>query len=270
MSAPVHPAVSDSEARALGDALAGEAYLRIRQRPGLRDGDYISLCDIHRVILAVSRDFRGDVFDYGCGGAPYADLFRNCRSYVKADLVPGPLVDRLLGEDGLTREPEASYDWVFSTQVLEHVPEPARYLAECHRLLRPGGELLLTTHGFYPEHGCPFDFHRWTSEGLLREVRAAGFEIVAGGKLSTGIRAAVQMGHHCVWNLRTGRSGGWVPALLGALRKGYGWFAVPLLNAFADLFRHQAEAGPADPSALYIGVHVRARKPAGARSPVGT
>ena len=245
----------------MGDALAGDLYLRIRQRPRRRDGDYISLCDVHRVVLRTAPDFRGDVFDYGCGGAPYADLFRTCRSYVKADVVPGPLVDRLLGADGLTAEADGSYDWVFSTQVLEHVPEPVRYLAECHRILRPGGELLLTTHGLYPEHGCPFDFHRWTAEGLLREARAAGFEIVAGGKLSTGVRAVVQMGHHCVWNLRPSSAGGVLGLLFGAIRKVYGWLGVPLLNLVADGFSEQSEAGATAPPALYIGVYVRARKP---------
>lgn len=246
----------------LGDQIAEAGYLRIRQRPARRDGDYISLCDIQRVILAAAPEFRGDVYDYGCGGAPYAALFRGCRSYVKADVLPGPVVDRLLGPDGLTGEAEAAFDWVFSTQVLEHVPEPGKYLRECLRILRPGGELLLTTHGFYPEHGCPYDYHRWTAEGFVREVRAAGFEVVRAGRLSTGVRGAVQMMHHCVWGLRPPGGGFW-GVVLGAVRKGYGWIGVPVLNWLADRFPGQAEA-PAEGvgvSALYIGVYVRARKP---------
>lgn len=253
-------ATTTSTTALLGERLAEAGYLRIRQRPRRRDGDYLSLCDVHRIVFGCAPDFRGDVYDYGCGGAPYADLFRDCRSYVKADVVPGPVVDRMLGPDGLTGEGDAAYDWVFSTQVLEHVPEPARYLRECWRILRPGGQLLLTTHGFYPEHGCPYDFHRWTAESFLREVRGAGFEIVDGGKLTTGVRASVQMAHHCVWNLRTSRGGLWSLGL-GMVRKVYGWVGVPLLNWFADLFPEQSLGRADDAGALYIGVYARARKP---------
>lgn len=252
---------SPTSAPSLGETLAESDYLRIRQRPRLRDGDYISLRDVHRVVLKHAGGFRGDVYDYGCGGAPYADLFQACRSYVKADVIPGPFVDRLLGADGMTGEGDGLYDWVFSTQVLEHVPQPERYLRECFRILRPGGEVLLTTHGFYPEHGCPYDFHRWTAESFLEAVRAAGFEVIAGGKLSVGVRGSVQMMHHCVWNLRV-EGGGIREFVLGVVRKVYGWCAVPLLNWLADRFPGQAEAASNAPSPLYIGVYARARKPA--------
>lgn len=256
---PTDGRASDAD---LGRQIAEAGYLRIRQRPSRRDGDYISLCDIQRVILEAAPDFRGDVYDYGCGGAPYAPLFAGCRSYVKADVIPGPVVDRLLGPDGMTGEPAGSYDWVFSTQVLEHVPEPGAYLRECLRILRPGGQLLLTTHGFYPEHGCPYDYHRWTAEGFVREVRAAGFEVVRAGRLSTGVRGAIQLLHHCVWGLRPPGGGVW-GLFLGAVRKVHGWLGVPLLNWFADRFPSQAEASAEGQgvSAIYIGVHLRARKP---------
>ncbi len=39
---------------------------------------------------------------------------------------------------------DASFDAVFSTVVLHFVPSPEHYLAECHRVLRPGGELVVT------------------------------------------------------------------------------------------------------------------------------
>jgi len=243
----------------LGAELARSEYLRIRQRPRRRDGDYVSLGDLNAWVERHAGDFGGDVFDYGCGGAPYASLFTRCRSYVKADVVAGPVVDRLLPADGRSGEPDEAYDWVFSTQVLEHVPDPALYLAECRRILRPGGQLLLSTHGFYPEHGCPYDYHRWTAEGLVRAVRGAGLEVMEARRLSTGVRGAVQMLHHVVWNLRGGR--GPVALVLGVLRKVHGWVGVPLWNAVADLFPSQAESSPEGPSALYIGVCVRARKP---------
>lgn len=249
------------DARSLGEELAHETYLRNRRTPRWRDGDYLCLCDLNRLVHAELGNVRGDVFDYGCGGAPYSSLFEKCRCYVKADVLPGPLVDRLLGSDGMTREMDASYDWVVSTQVLEHVPDPRAYLRECFRILRPGGELFLTTHGFYPEHGCPFDYHRWTAEGLVREAIAAGFDNVRGGRLTTGVRGAVQILHHCVWNLRVASDRPAWGLVLGCLRKLYAWIALPVLNALADRFPEQRQAPVTWSTSLYVGVFLRARRP---------
>jgi SAM-dependent methyltransferase len=41
--------------------------------------------------------------------------------------------------------PDHSFDTVLSFQVIEHVRDPARYLSEVRRVLRPGGHLVLTT-----------------------------------------------------------------------------------------------------------------------------
>lgn len=261
-STPATPCPAGAARTDLGDTLAAPEYLAKRLAPGRREGDYLILSDVNALVLRHATEFGGDVFDYGCGGAPYAALFARCRSYIKADVVPGPRVDRLLGADGLTTEADASYDWVFSTQVLEHVPRPAAYLAECHRLLRPGGRLLLSTHGLFPEHGCPYDFHRWTADGLVRAAREAGFEVVEAGKLTAGVRGAVQMLHHCIWALRPpAESGFWNP-LLGIARKLHGAVGVPLLNWLADRFPSQSEVPPGDPSAVYVGVYISARRPA--------
>lgn len=245
---------------ALGQALAREPYLRRRRRPRWRDGDYLCLRDLNLWIQSQTPAMQGDVFDFGSGGAPYRDCFRHCRSYVTADIVPGPSVDRLLGPDGLTAEPDASYDWVFSTQVLEHVPRPHAYLRECRRILRPGGHLLLTTHGFYPEHGCPHDYHRWTAEGLALAARDAGLEVAAAGKLTLGVRAAVQLLHHGLWNSRVAPARPVWRLVLAVLRKTYGWLAVPALNALADAFPEQAHAPASDPTALYIGLYLQATR----------
>ena len=83
-----------------------------------------------------------------------------------------------IGEDGTVPLEGSSVDLVLSTQVLEHVVDPQRYLDECVRLLRPGGHLLLSTHGIMHLHRDPTDFWRWTCDGLARIVSAAGLEVV--------------------------------------------------------------------------------------------
>jgi SAM-dependent methyltransferase len=117
--------------------------------------------------------------DYGCGNMPYRQLFAPVVGrYVGCDMPGNPDVDVVLSEDGHAPMETGTVDAVLSTQVLEHVTDPAAYLSECHRMLRPEGLLVLSTHGVWKYHPDPCDYWRWTSSGLKRTVNLAGFEIV--------------------------------------------------------------------------------------------
>jgi SAM-dependent methyltransferase len=120
-----------------------------------------------------------DVLDYGCADLPYRSLFpAECR-YLGADLPGNPRADLEIAPNGTVTAPDESFDFIVSTQVLEHVERPDVYLAECRRLLRPQGRLLLSTHGMMLYHPDPVDLWRWTCEGLRWQVRAAGLNVVS-------------------------------------------------------------------------------------------
>lgn len=59
-------------------------------------------------------------------------------------------------------------DCVICTEVLEHLAEPERCVAEAHRLLKPGGHMIGSVPFMYPVHGDPQDFRRYTADGLMR------------------------------------------------------------------------------------------------------
>jgi SAM-dependent methyltransferase len=119
----------------------------------------------------------GRVLDYGCADQPYRRLFGPGVRYDGADLPGNDLAEIEIQPDGSLPEPDGSFDALLSTQVLEHVVDPRVYLGECFRVLRPGGRMLLTTHGMMVYHPDPIDLWRWTGAGLQHEVRRAGFEI---------------------------------------------------------------------------------------------
>jgi SAM-dependent methyltransferase len=119
------------------------------------------------------------VLDVGCGSMPYRSLFAGragVASYEGADIDNGnaaalridPASERIFVEDN-------SYDLVVSFQALEHVPRPDRLIAECRRILRPGGVLFCTVPFVFEYHAVPGDYHRWTVEGLAHDLTFAGF-----------------------------------------------------------------------------------------------
>lgn len=243
----------------LAARLANETYLRQRQNPQVGDGDYLMLADLLRWVEKFAAQAEGSLFDYGCGGAPYRALFGRCQNYVRADVTPGPGIDRVLRADGLTGESADAYDLVLSSQVLEHVQDPAAYVRECWRILKPGGRLLLTTHGMFQEHGCPDDFHRWTSRGLEKLLTAHGFAVVESCKLTVEIRGAIQLLHHLVAHLRCPERPVWHRSF-AVVRRLHRWLGVPVLNLLGRAFASQGIVPAGDRHTVYIGVAVCAQK----------
>ncbi|MEK7444416.1 MAG: methyltransferase domain-containing protein [candidate division NC10 bacterium] len=69
---------------------------------------------------------------------------------------------------------EAVFDTVKATEVLEHVPDAARALAECRRVLRPGGRLVATVPFLERLHADPEDYARFTRSMWERCLGEAG------------------------------------------------------------------------------------------------
>jgi SAM-dependent methyltransferase len=57
-------------------------------------------------------------------------------------------------------------DAVVLNSVLEHVPHPDRVLKEVKRILAPGGQVYAAVPFMMPFHASPYDYWRWTREGL--------------------------------------------------------------------------------------------------------
>lgn len=133
---------------------------------------------IARLIKKMGLQPGAQVLDFGCADQPYRELLPNDTQYIGADLRGNLLAAVEIGEDGRIQLDDASVDAVLSTQVLEHVGDPTLYLTESLRVLKPGGQLLLSTHGMMVLHRDPVDYWRWTSDGLRHALEQAGFEVI--------------------------------------------------------------------------------------------
>lgn len=107
----------------------------------------------HREILGLLARTGGAVLDYGCGYGDLTAAIARTRPVRGVDVDPArvafaaaeyaPVVFEACRPDGLDF-PDASFDAVVSSVVIPFVPDPAAYLRECRRVLRPGGHLILT------------------------------------------------------------------------------------------------------------------------------
>lgn len=160
--------------------------------------------ELPAAIERLARELRvpadGRVVDYGCAEAPYRGLFAPGVDYVRADLPGNPAASVEVDADGRLPLEDSSADAVLSTQVLEHAADPRLYLSECRRVLRPGGRLLISTHGIMVYHPAPDDYWRWTSAGLRKQLGDAGFEVVrfegVMGLAATGIQLVQDSLYH--------------------------------------------------------------------------
>lgn len=124
---------------------------------GIRVADYFEACTApeNRFILQQLGDVRGKyLLDLGCGAGENSVYFaqRGARC-VAADYSPGMVEVALkLAESNQVQVegrvinamaidlPDNTFDIVYASNLLHHIPDPKLALAEMHRVLKPGGK----------------------------------------------------------------------------------------------------------------------------------
>jgi SAM-dependent methyltransferase len=234
-------------------------YLRQRLQPDPGDVDYLHLADLRAALAAVASTAPLRVLDFGCGGSPYRSLFPNAE-YRRADFAGGAGLDYVISAKGCIDERDEAFDLVLSTQVLEHCRDARAYLAECRRLLRPGGQLICSTHGTFEDHACPEDFRRWTADGLRLELETSGFAVADIRKVTGGPRAVLFLMERMLPNLRKGN---WFARMWRISGHVLGWLR-PTLHRACDRYWPNYRVMKVDAeepgSNLYVAVLARASK----------
>jgi ubiquinone/menaquinone biosynthesis C-methylase UbiE len=140
---------------------------------------------------ALRYAFGRKVLDVGCGTG-YGSFFLASYSANQVEAIDnfGPALDyarqvyahpRLTFKEGDALElpyPDETFDFVFSSQVIEHVPSSERFLQEINRVLRSNGFGLITTPNKYLFSPSPLDsnpFH--INEMSLNEYQKIGESI---------------------------------------------------------------------------------------------
>ena len=155
------------------------------------------------------------VLDMGCGGGRHAfALYRRGVDVVALDLDEAELKDvagmfaamREAGEapEGATAQAvrgsaydlpfeDASFDRIIAAEVLEHLPQDEKAMAELFRVLKPGGLIAVTVPRWGPELVC------WALSNAYHEVEGGHVRIYRGDELRKRLtRTGLQTvdGHH--------------------------------------------------------------------------
>lgn len=126
-----------------------------------------------------AKELHGKLLDIGSGRSRrYDALFRHVSSYRTLDRDASWKPD-LIGSAENIPLPNASVESILCTQVLEHVPHPAKAVIEMFRVLSKGGSCLLTVPQENELHEEPHDYFRYTKYGLQALLEEAGFTIEA-------------------------------------------------------------------------------------------
>jgi SAM-dependent methyltransferase len=159
-----------------------------------RTEDYFDLTPAGRTLIRtldplIEGSIRGRTLDAGAGRLTYhSRLARHAATVVS--------MDRFRIREGLTVQGDVdflpfapeSFDSIFCSQVLEHVPNPFQAMAEFSRVLAPGGGLVLSVPHLAYLHNEPHDYYRYTEYGLRQLAKEAGLEVTevrwSGGVLS--------------------------------------------------------------------------------------
>jgi SAM-dependent methyltransferase len=123
------------------------------------------------------------IYEFGALQLPgfegFADLrsFFRGKSYVGCDMREGRGVDKVLNLHNID-VPDGSVGTVITLDTLEHVEFPHKALAEIHRILKPGGMVILSTVLDFRIHDSPADYWRFTTDGLKSVLKPFSFVFV--------------------------------------------------------------------------------------------
>lgn len=198
---------------------------------------------IHRDLRRELAGFSGRLLDVGCGNSPFRHLLDPATTrYQGVDVAAAADFgyrnpDTVYYDGHVLPFPDASFDAVLCTEVLEHIPDPTETIREIQRVLRPGGRLLVTLPWSARFHYQPFDYHRYTPSMLLQLFAAFPAPVITprGTDLSSIASKVVVAYARNIIRLKPARPAGWLlwpvrllvavavfPVLLLALLLGHG------------------------------------------------
>lgn len=183
-------------------------FSQAARQSALRRLDY-RLGQLKRVRLVQRFRHSGDLLDVGCGTGDFVYEMSRCQGWRARGLEPSPYAchyaREILRLDVVCAEldnhpfAERDFDLVTMWNVLEHLYDPGHALQCVHRLLRPGGLLILAVPvvpsflsrlfgPYWSEWDLPRHLYIFARQTMERLCREAGFTVKATGSIASEYR----------------------------------------------------------------------------------
>ncbi len=126
------------------------------------------------------------VLEFGAGIGTLASIFNENYS-IKPDCIEidcslrKVLLDRNFSVYDISQLSNNSYDLIYTSNVLEHIPDDLSALKELHKLLRPKGSLMIYVPAFMLLYSSADEaighYRRYSKQELVEKLRIANFSI---------------------------------------------------------------------------------------------
>jgi SAM-dependent methyltransferase/DNA-directed RNA polymerase subunit RPC12/RpoP len=116
------------------------------------------------------------ILDIGAGRGDFGEIFAG-KKYLALEIYPYPEIDLVCDLSLCVPFRDNTFDCVALLNVCEHVSDPKTLLTTVFRLLKPGGQAIITIPFLLKIHQAPVDYARYTHFALEKMGKDIGFEI---------------------------------------------------------------------------------------------
>jgi SAM-dependent methyltransferase len=139
----------------------------------------VNFIPLEKELAPVTPYLTGRVLNAGCGDRDISGWLKSCHaSEVENCDIQTSIPGAMLCDLTQIPRPDQSYDSILCNAVLEHVPHPEEVMLELRRLLKSDGHIAISVPFLQPFHPTPFDFRRYTREGIEQLAARTGFRVI--------------------------------------------------------------------------------------------
>lgn len=161
-----------------------ESYVSILNKIGIDSSRIAQMDSLRFSIFSKTKNLcdkylGGSVLEIGAGGNYLKEDFKTIYDeWISLDYdLRSDSID-LRGDGQQLPFKNELFDTIISIDVLEHVPNPEKFVSEMFRVIKPGGKVILSTPFFFYLHEEPYDFFRFSKYGLRTIFERNGFIVI--------------------------------------------------------------------------------------------
>jgi SAM-dependent methyltransferase/uncharacterized protein YbaR (Trm112 family) len=161
-----------------------DSYVTILNKAGIDSSSIAQMDSLRYSIFSKTKNLctkylGGAVLEVGAGGNYLKEDFKAIYDeWISLDYdLRSDSID-LRGDGQVLPFKNEMFDTIISIDVLEHVPNPEKFVSEMFRVIKPGGTIILSTPFFFYLHEEPYDFFRFSKYGLRTIFERNGFRVI--------------------------------------------------------------------------------------------